>query len=387
MRTHRPPKKSSEARNPWLVYITLVLLAAASALGLDYMNWRKGEKSYLFATLPDFGQEKPSPKKISLGENVKRFLVRMEIPEASVSLYRDDAGRGHMKVDMTLDQYKRLEAGLLLVLKEAEARLTKEEEQEDKIARYFLWEVEGPGEQETTLLFSCLKEAEAPPEKPAHRVALIMDDMGNSLEAILDLVDIGVPITVAILPDSPLARETAQIAHQNGLEVLLHLPLESINSDNGGNNMPGIIRTGMSPEEIRGTVERHLDQVPYAVGANNHMGSKITQDEAMMEIILRRLKDRGFFFIDSRTTGNSIAYDVARKLRIPAAERNVFLDGEVEEGYITRKLGELFTVARKNGQAIGICHPFFETLKVLRKEFVRAKEYGLEPVFVSELVR
>jgi polysaccharide deacetylase 2 family uncharacterized protein YibQ len=107
----------------------------------------------------------------------------------------------------------------------------------------------------------------------------------------------------------------------------------------------------------------------------------------MMYIILQRLKERNLFFVDSRTTANTVAYDIARRLNIPAAERHVFLDVELDENYIKEKLIELFRLAQRNGMAVGICHPLPETLKVLKENFHRVDEYGIEPVFVSKVVR
>jgi polysaccharide deacetylase 2 family uncharacterized protein YibQ len=211
--------------------------------------------------------------------------------------------------------------------------------------------------------------------------------MGYSLDVLYDILSLQEPITVAIIPFSPLGEQTAQIAHQNGLEILMHLPLESINDSEAYNDIQGMISMDMSEQEVITTMERNLDQVPYISGVNNHMGSRVTPDETMMNTILQRLKQRGLFFVDSRTTGRTVAYDLAHRLDIPAAQRNIFLDGELDEDYIREKLIELFTLAQKTGEAVGICHPMPETLNVLKAYFRLAEEYGVKPVFVSELVR
>ena len=214
-----------------------------------------------------------------------------------------------------------------------------------------------------------------------------MDDMGYSLGTIYDVLNLQKPITVAILPFSPLAMETAQIAHQNGMEILLHLPLESINNNQENNGIEGIITSNMTEQEIIKVLDNNLDQVPYISGVNNHMGSKITPNESMMHTILRRLKERNLFFIDSRTTGKSVAYSVARQLHIPSAERHVFLDVDPDENAIKKKLIELFTLGQNRGMAVGICHPLPETLKVLKENFHLVEQYDVTPVFVSEIVR
>lgn len=388
MRTHNPVKGSP--KNPWIIYVIFSLLAITSAAGLDYINWSKGKKSYVFSILSE--SRKPKKPEISISQVVLDRLSRQGIPDDSVSKFKDQAGIDHLKIDLSLAEYTNVETRLRQDLQRAKAKIVKKEEQEDEEKIYFLWDIQRHKAEKLAILFSCKKELPEVPEKPPaiepkNKVALIMDDMGYSLDAIYDILSLQEPITVAIIPFSPLGEQTAQIAYQNGLEILLHLPLESINNTEANNSIEGIICTDMSEQEIITLVERNLDQVPYISGVNNHMGSKVTPNESLMHIILQRLKQRDLFFVDSRTTGKSVAYDVAIQLEIPTAQRHVFLDSEVDEGYIREKLIELFILAQKRGEAVGICHPLPETLKVLKESFRLAKEYGVTPVFISELVR
>lgn len=388
MRTHNPVKGSP--KNPWIIYVIFSLLAITSAAGLDYINWSKGKKSYVFSILSE--SRKPKKPEISISQVVLDRLSRQGIPDDSVSKFKDQAGIDHLKIDLSLAEYTNVETRLRQDLQRAKAKIVKKEKQEDEEKIYFLWDIQIHKAEKLAILFSCKKELPEVPEKPPaiepkNKVALIMDDMGYSLDAIYDILSLQEPITVAIIPFSPLGEQTAQIAYQNGLEILLHLPLESINNTEANNGIEGIISTDMSEQEIITLVERNLDQVPYISGVNNHMGSKVTPNESLMHIILQRLKQRDLFFVDSRTTGKSVAYDVAIQLEIPTAQRHVFLDSEVDEGYIREKLIELFILAQKRGEAVGICHPLPETLKVLKESFRLAKEYGVTPVFISELVR
>ncbi|OGD16250.1 MAG: hypothetical protein A2V76_10920 [Candidatus Aminicenantes bacterium RBG_16_63_14] len=228
-----------------------------------------------------------------------------------------------------------------------------------------------------------------PPAKRADRgqVALIMDDMGGSLETLDELIALGRPVTVSVLPYSTHAAETARIAHKNGLEVLLHLPLESVNNHEAMANTEGMILAAMTEPAIVGAFEASYERVPFAAGTNNHMGSRFTAERDLMRILLRRLKDKGFFFVDSRTTSKTVALDEARKMGIPSTERDVFLDADEDRGRIRGRLIELFQKARKKGRAVGICHPFPETLAVLKASFFLADSYNLEIVPVSRLVR
>lgn len=388
MRTNNPSK--GNPKTPWIIYVIFTMLALISAGGLDYIHWTKGEKSYVFSIL--VGKREAKKPEIPIIQVVLDQLSTHGIPNSSISRFKDKAGTDHLKVDLSLAEYKGIEPRLRQDLENAKALIAKKEEQEDEEKKYFLWDVLKHETEKLAILFSCKKEPPKIPEKPPsieprNKVALIMDDMGYSLDAIYDILSIQEPITVAIIPFSPLGEQTAQIAHQNGLEILLHLPLESLNNTEANNGIQGLISTDMSEQEVITVVERNLDQIPYISGVNNHMGSKVTPNETLMHTILQRLKQRNLFFVDSRTTGNSVAYDVALRLNIPTAQRHVFLDGELDEGYIREKLIELFTLAQRRGEAVGICHPVPETLKVLKDYFRLAEEYDVKPVFISELVR
>jgi polysaccharide deacetylase 2 family uncharacterized protein YibQ len=391
MRTSRPLRGIQDLKAPWFIYVLFCFLAVISILGLDYFNWKKGEKSYLFSLFAEPKVEKVPEFFPSASAIVLDHLSMQGIPSSDISRFRDKSDQDHLKVDLSIAEYHALESQLEQDLANAKASILKKEEQEDEKKQYYLWEVTDSQGKGLTILFSCDK---APPEiakkvltpglKP--KVALIMDDMGYSLDAIYDLLSIQKPITVAILPYSPLGKRTAQLAYQNGFEILLHLPMESINNEGENNHIQGLIHSGMSIQQVIDMLDRDLDQVPYISGVNNHMGSKITPNDSMMYAILQHLKEKNLFFIDSRTTGNTVAYDVARRLNVPSAERNVFLDVELDEDYIKGKLIELFTLAQRDGMAVGICHPLPETLKVLKENFHLVDAFGIEPVFVSKVL-
>jgi hypothetical protein len=219
------------------------------------------------------------------------------------------------------------------------------------------------------------------------RLALIMDDMGNSREALDVVLGLGQPVTVSVLPYSEHAQEIADKAHERGLEVLLHLPLESLNNHEADTDTEGMITAAMSPEEIVQSFETSLAQVPYADGVNNHMGSKFTADAELMRTLLAPIKEKGLVFVDSRTSPQTVAYAEARRMGVPAVERNVFLDADADRGRIRDRLVELFKLARKKGQALGICHPYPETLEALRTGFRGFADYDLEVVPVSRLAK
>ncbi len=387
-----PKRKQRKEKNlltfPPFILILLTLLVIFSATGLDYIAWKKGEKSFLFSAWTK--TEKARLSQESLEQIVLKSLASLGVSAEAIQHYRDKKGEWHIMVDLPLKKYWEAEFLLQKEFKETDLAVLEKEEQQGEEKNYYLWQMEGRQKQRITLLFSCqkekIKEAPSLEKKAKNKVAIIVDDMGQSLKAINDICSLKKPLTISILPFSPLAREVARIADQNNLEVMLHLPLESVNSQEG-HDTEGMIRSEMSEEEIINTVRADLEQIPHIVGVNNHMGSKITADEKIVRIILECLKEKNLYFIDSRTTSRSKAYKVAQRLQIRSGYRHIFLDGENEEPRVIRgRLIELFRVAQKRGEAIGICHPNEETLEVLRENLHLADKYNLEIVSASRVV-
>ncbi len=232
-----------------------------------------------------------------------------------------------------------------------------------------------------------LTSLEEPTQVPTkNKVALLVDDMGYSLKTLRELTALNLSLTIAILPYSPWAKETAQMAQKNNMEVILHLPLESLNDFNANAKTEGLIHSGMSEEAVLEMLETNLTQVPFIKGVNNHMGSKITAERETMSLILARLKQYKLYFIDSVTSGSSIAFKLAKEMSIASAYRNVFLDSEKGEEFILKQFKQLLRQAQSRGMAVGICHPYASTLKVLSENLELFAEYNCEVVFASQIV-
>lgn len=386
MKPDRTPKGKRE-NSTSRFYLAFALLALFSSLGLDYITWRKGEKAYLF---PLFAPKKEvTAPPVSLTQMALEFLEQAGFPAEAVEVGKDEAETPQVKVSLPLDSYTKLEPQLEKELKEKKALFQKKEkEEEQKIS--FSWLVRGEKKEKLTLLFACPRlvpeKKEAPPLVAENKAAIIIDDMGNSLEALREICDLKKPVTISILPLSIYASESARMAHENGLEVMLHLPGESLNHQEGMDDGNGMILSRMNEEEIRAMVEDSLERVPYVEGVNNHMGSKITQEEPVMRPILDVLKGKNLYFLDSRTSSNSIAYDLAKKMGLRSAYRNVFLDSPIGADFTKQKMIELCRLAQKTGKAIGIGHPFPETLEALKENIRLLEKYKVKPVFVSQIV-
>jgi len=223
---------------------------------------------------------------------------------------------------------------------------------------------------------------ESPPAGPA-RVALVIDDLGRSLEELDDLHRLGVPITYAVLPFESQTPEVVAALRRRHDEILCHLPMEP---RSGGNPGPGALRAGMSPEQLRQSTLAAIAAVPGAVGVNNHMGSALSADPGSMSTILGVLAERGLYFLDSRTSAQSVGFRVATSLGVPAAERQVFLDDDPHPAAVAAEFQHLLELARTRGGAIAIGHPHAATLATLAAEVPRAQALGYRFVQVSALL-
>lgn len=216
------------------------------------------------------------------------------------------------------------------------------------------------------------------------RLAILMDDLGSDRNAADAIFALRVPITVSILPFHPHSQEIALEARRHGCEVMLHLPMQSLADES---SEPQELRPGLAPDEVRKTVEKMLDAVPEADGVNNHQGSQATADAALMNELMRVLKDEDVFYVDSRTTAATVAFDAARREGVRTAFRNVpFLDDLQNKDAVKRQLQLAIQGAKQKGEAIAIGHPHVETLAALRELLPLPKNAGVQLVLVSELV-
>ncbi len=231
------------------------------------------------------------------------------------------------------------------------------------------------------------REKEEEPVALPPRIAIIIDDLGYSMRAVMPIFDIEYPLTLSILPGLRYSLLLARRMSRPPFEAILHLPLEPEAEEHLER---GTIMVAMSEEEVRDLMEKHLEPLlPYIRGVNSHMGSKATADEELMSIVLEEVKKRGLYFIDSYTTEKSVVLEVARGLGLRAASRQVFLDSGEERNdpdYIRGQMKELAELARKEGQALGIGHPTLPTLKVLQEMMPKLAGEGIQFVTASEMV-
>ncbi len=216
--------------------------------------------------------------------------------------------------------------------------------------------------------------------------SIVIDDMGQDLAAEHRLLTLPYAVTLSVLPHLRYSTETATDAARAGREVMLHLPMEA---EPGSHPVPGDgeIRVGMGGEAVRRIIEEDLHSVPHVVGVNNHMGSRATASAPLMSEVMRALAERHLYFVDSRTTAESVALDTARRQGLPTFYRSVFLDDTETVGYT---LGQLQTFRRQveeHGAALAIGHPHPTTFEALARFLPQLERDDIELVPASQLVR
>jgi len=216
------------------------------------------------------------------------------------------------------------------------------------------------------------------------RVAIIIDDIGYDRGLARKFMAFKVPLTFSVLPDSPFGDTLVKEIKAHGLELMLHQPMEpqEYPSVNPG---PGALLSTMTADELIAQLERNLDQFPGVRGINNHMGSQLTTESSRMYQVFSVIKKRGLYFIDSRSTADTICRPSAHMFQVPFAERDIFLDHFQEAAFMRKQFRLLAKEARKHGQAVAIAHPHRLTVKIF-KEMLPELQKQVQLVPASEIV-
>jgi polysaccharide deacetylase 2 family uncharacterized protein YibQ len=221
-------------------------------------------------------------------------------------------------------------------------------------------------------------------------VSIVIDDLGNNPREDRRALALRAPVAAAILPHTASSQALADEARRAGKEVLLHLPMDPEGNpvlDTGTEAGPGRLETHMSAPEIAAMLLYDLQTVPHAVGVNNHMGSRLTQNTAAMNALMQALRQRGnLFFLDSRTSPHSVAARIAVELDVPTLERDVFLDSERGDEAVRHALSRLDRLLLVRGHAIAIGHPYPETLAALERWLPAAAARGIRVVPLSVML-
>lgn len=242
---------------------------------------------------------------------------------------------------------------------------------------------------ETFFLIGLLSKQPKKSVKPAvsaakGRIAIVIDDWGYNLNNLSLAGQIKLPFTASVLPNLGYSRDVSEELLSRGVEIILHLPMESKERNRQEKNT---VLVSLKEAPIVKIIDEDLESIMYAKGVSNHQGSMATENSKTMEIVLKELKRRNLFFLDSFVTARSVCFGLSRKIGVPYAKRDIFLDNRDDPAYIKEQINKLKLRAKSRGSAIGIGHDRKATLEVLKEAMPQLEKEGYKLVFLSELVR
>ena len=218
------------------------------------------------------------------------------------------------------------------------------------------------------------------------KIAIVIDDFGYRNDDVSDgFLKINANLTYAIIPGHNYSTSFGEKAANAGYEVIVHMPMENTGKTYGEEKF--VLMTDMDSETIKRRINNAFFQIPTAIGMNNHQGSKASADQHVMSNVAKVIKEKGLFFLDSRTTVETVIVTTMEVFGVPTAKRNIFLDNEDSELEIRTQLEKLVKKAERDGSSIGIGHAKRNTLSVLKAEIPKLQKRGFKFVFVSEMVR
>ena len=247
------------------------------------------------------------------------------------------------------------------------------------IGIFFFFEESGR-ENTPEKIFKVFKPSKTPqpaPRKDLPKISIIMDDLGPNQKMALAVLEIDAPITLSILPQEIYTRWVATEGHRRGHDILGHIPMEAVKPWKLGK---GGLYTWMTDRELIKTLDEDIDSIPNIIGVSNHMGSALSADERAMAVVITELNKRGLFFLDSKTTKDTVGFRLANEAGLRTFIRDVFLDAENRPGEIENQWKRLVGIAKEKGYAIALAHPRKNTIAFLQKTVKETKEVQIVPL-------
>jgi len=221
---------------------------------------------------------------------------------------------------------------------------------------------------------------------PAAQLAIVIDDLGYDRRRGLEAINLPGRLTVAVMPHTPNARFLANTAHEAGREIILHHPMQGSDFRHKSSSPKGILTLDMGPSDIRYALRQALTSVPHCIGINNHTGSTLTQARSNMYWLMQQVASTDLYYLDSRTTTETVAGEAADAWGVPFVSRDVFLDHHNDRESIARQFRYAVKLAKRRGHAVLIAHPRPLSLELLAQELPRLDPNEVELVHASELI-
>lgn len=392
-----------------MFFALFVTVAFLTVILLEYIDFRNGKKSFIFTKIIPL--ETVDHKTDRFNESFLRVLKKNNI---ECSYHQDDKKQYHFSLEIDESRFKGLVERIDKLTAELKGNLVLAEVQGMSGKSIMLYKVNLAKNLSHWILITRLKKAA---EKPAEtvtkaeekkpktlpekttpptprvsafrgtpRIAIIIDDVGNYDIGALELKKLGIPITASVLPDSPHAAEEAQWLQEYGIQTLIHIPMQPKNGNGQTYDHSQTVTVHSTDAEIRQLIKRAKQVVPNARGVNNHQGSLATTDARLMTRTIKIIKEEGLFFVDSRTIGNSAAFDIAKQLGVKTAFKSLFLDHIKGYTYAVGRVRRLVEIALQDGKAIAIGHPNQSTIDAIRDSIPYIRSQGIKIVYVAELL-
>ena len=384
----------SQRRATVLSFLFFLVIALITIVSLEFIDYRAGKYSFIFTKIITLRPRLAESEKFN--REWTEALIRNRVV---FDFFKDREGVIHYRLAVTDPNYFPLTGDLHALVQKYRGLSQLSEVQGMKEQIVYLYQIRFERRLTHVILLTrrFLKiPAVAKVDIPAAvdkksqaekipRLAFIIDDIGYTDLMAERLRDLGIPLTAAVIPSAPYARSEAEKIHKYGLQEIIHLPMQP---KDPANHHPRdqFILSDSSPLEITALIQNGQAMVPFARGLNNHMGSLITASPKMMRLVLESVKKAGLFFIDSKTTYETVGFDLAKEMKIKTMIRDVFLDDEQNYAYSSSQIKRLVELAGKNGRALAIGHPFESTLAALRDAVPWLKQQKIEIVFASALL-
>jgi polysaccharide deacetylase 2 family uncharacterized protein YibQ len=392
-------RKKQKNKNTFLRFFLLFIsIAIITIVLLEYIDFTKGEKTFIFTKIIPL---KKTDSKISQFNS--QLINVLNINKIFHDYFLDEENKYHFKLEIDEARFDGLIAKINLITDQIKGKLHLREIQGLANKSIMLYEVKFDQKVTHLLLITKLRPAAAvkkPKEKPIEipkkkpktkitgppRIAFIIDDIGAYDIGPLEMRRLNIPITASVLPDSWRVHEVVRWLKEYHLKVMIHLPMQPTNSNGKRYDPKKVVTISSTDQQIRALIQRAKQVVPIAEGLNNHEGSLVTSNRQLMTRVLKIVKEEGLFFVDSRTIGGTVAYEVARELNIKAAHKDVFLDHIPTYSHTIAQIRKLVDFALQKGKAIAIGHPMESTLRAIRDSKDYIKKKGVKIVYVKELL-
>jgi polysaccharide deacetylase 2 family uncharacterized protein YibQ len=381
-------------------FIIFISIAVFSVIFLEYIDFNKGKKSFIFTKIIHLKKAQGKEEKFNAD-----FLRILDKNKIEYDLKKDEENKYHIELKIDNPRYKALIGKIATITEKLKGNLELSEVQGKVGKSIMLYKITLDQRVSHWILITRLSEyhvkslakdtkdmvEKSNPKKRRRRgspkIAFVIDDIGDYDIGALKLKSLDIPITASILPNSSKAHEEAIKIQQLGLKAIIHMPMQPQNGNGSTYGNDKTITVNSKDREIKELIKNAKKKIPNAKGVNNHQGSLVTSNREVMFRILKIIKREGLYFFDSRTISNSVAFDTAKRLGVKTAYKDVFLDhGEKTYANSINWIKRLVEIALQKGQAIAIGHPYETTLRAIKDSIGYIKSKGIEIVFLSELL-